>query len=140
MIRWSSTMDVGDFLQKLRLPQYERSFRDNRIDIRVLPKLTAEDLKDLGVTLVGDRRLLLEAIAALRESAAPAVGAGDDRTVLSTTPIESLGPPETAERRPLSVMFVDLIGSTALSSRLDPEDLREVSQLSGVRRYRDPAV
>jgi class 3 adenylate cyclase len=103
------------------------AFRDNRIDIRVLPKLTAEDLKDLGVTLVGDRRLLLEAIAALREPAAPAVGTGDDRTLLSTTPTENVGSPETtAERRPLSVMFCDLVGSTALSSRLDAEDLREV--------------
>jgi class 3 adenylate cyclase/tetratricopeptide (TPR) repeat protein len=119
-------MDVGDFLRKLELQQYEAAFRDNRIDIRVLPKLTAEDLKDLGVTFVGDRRLLLEAIAALREPAAPPVGAGDDRTLLSNAPIESLGPSETAERRPLSVMFCDLIGSTALSSRLDPEDLREV--------------
>ena len=120
-------MDVGDFLQKLGLRQYEVAFRDNRIDIRVLPKLTAEDLKDLGVTLVNDRRLLLEAIAALREPAAPAVGTGDERTLLSTTPTENVGSPETtAERRPLSVMFCDLVGSTALSSRLDAEDLREV--------------
>ncbi len=119
-------MDVGDFLRELGLQQYEAAFRDNRIDIRVLPKLTAEDLKDLGVTLVGDRRLLLEAIAALRDPAAPTVAAGDDRTLSSTTPIERFGPSETAERRPLSVMFCDLIGSTALSARLDPEDLREV--------------
>ena len=53
-------MDVGDFLRELGLQQYEAAFRDNRIDIRVLPKLTAEDLKDLGVTLVGDRRMLLK--------------------------------------------------------------------------------
>ena len=52
-------MDVGDFLRELGLQQYQAAFRDNRIDIRVLPKLTAEDLKDLGVTLVGDRRMLL---------------------------------------------------------------------------------
>ncbi len=68
-------MDVSDFLRKLELQQYEAAFRDNRIDIRVLPKLTAEDLKDLGVTMVGDRRLLLEAIAALREPAAFQAGA-----------------------------------------------------------------
>ena len=85
-------MDVGDFLRELGLQQYEAAFRDNRIDIRVLPKLTAEDLKDLGVTLVGDRRLLLEAIAALRDPAAPTVAAGDDRTLSSTTPIERFGP------------------------------------------------
>jgi hypothetical protein len=64
-------MDVGDFLRELGLQQYEAAFRDNRIDIRVLPKLTAEDLKDLGVTLIGDRRMLLDAIAALREPTAP---------------------------------------------------------------------
>ena len=71
-------MDVGAFLRELGLQQYEAAFRDNRIDIRVLPKLTAEDLKDLGATLVVDRRLLLEAIAALREPTVPAVHAGGD--------------------------------------------------------------
>ena len=64
-------MDVGDFLRELGLHQYEAAFRDNEIDIRVLPKLTAEDLKDLGVTMIGHRRLLLEAIAALRLEGAP---------------------------------------------------------------------
>ena len=59
-------MDVRDFLQKLGLLQYEAAFRDNGIDLRVLPKLTAEDLKDLGVNMIGHRRLLLDAIAALR--------------------------------------------------------------------------
>ena len=71
-------MDVGDFLRELGLQQYEAAFRDNRIDIRVLPKLTAEDLKDLGVTLIGDRRMLLDAIAALREPTAPGVKTGGD--------------------------------------------------------------
>ncbi len=105
------------------------------------PKLTAEDLKDLGVTLVGDRRMLLDAIAALREPTAPAVKAGGD--VLDAGLIRGTEAASTAEaeRRPLSVMFCDLIGSTALSSRLDPEDLREV-----IRTYQacvadhDPAV
>jgi hypothetical protein len=68
-------MDVGDFLRELGLQQYEMTFCANRIDIRVLPKLTAEDLKELGITTVGDRRLLLEAIAALR---GPAGKAGAD--------------------------------------------------------------
>src|SRR3984957_20399868 len=119
-------MDVGDFLRELGLQQYQAAFRDNRIDIRVLPKLTAEDLKDLGVTMVGDRRLLLDAIAALREPTAPAVKAGGD--VLDAGLIRGTEAAATAEaeRRPLSVMFCDLVGSTALSSRLDPEDLREV--------------
>jgi hypothetical protein len=71
-------MDVGEFLRELGLQQYEVAFRDNRIDIRVLQKLTAEDLKELGVTTVGDRRLLLDAIAALREQAAPTGTAGGD--------------------------------------------------------------
>jgi class 3 adenylate cyclase/tetratricopeptide (TPR) repeat protein len=115
-------MDVGDFLRELGLQQYEAAFRDNRIDIRVLPKLTAEDLKDLGVTMVGDRRLLLEAIAALREPTAPVIKVGADG-LDAFTQVSATG---EAERRPLSVMFCDLIGSTALSSRLDAEDLREV--------------
>ena len=63
-------MDVGDFLRELGLQQYEAAFRDNRIDIRVLPKLTAEDLKDLGVTLVGDRRVLLGLLATFDDQAA----------------------------------------------------------------------
>ncbi len=109
-------MDVADWLRTLGLERYETAFRDNRVDIRVLSKLTAEDLKDLGVTMVGDRRLMLEAIAALRLEDTP------------LRPTESLGSLDApvAERRPLSVMFCDLIGSTALSARLDPEDLREV--------------
>ena len=101
-------MDVGDFLRELGLQQYEAAFRDNRIDIRVLPKLTAEDLKDLGVTMVGDRRMLLDAIAALREPTAPAVKAGGD--VLDAGLIQGTEAASTAEaeRRPLSVMFCDL--------------------------------
>jgi class 3 adenylate cyclase/predicted ATPase len=110
-------MDVADWLRKLGLEQYEPAFRANEIDARVLPSLTAEDLKDLGITLVGHRRRLLDAIAALsnpppshslpRERGRVRVGAD-------------------AERRQLTVMFCDLVGSTALSARLDPEDLREV--------------
>jgi len=107
--------EVGAFLRKLGLQQYEAAFRDNRIDIRVLPKLTAEDLKDLGVTMVGDRRMLLDAIAALREPTEPAV-----KNVLDAGLIRGSEGTSTAqaERRPISVMFCDLAGSTALSSRL----------------------
>ncbi len=134
-------MDVRDFLLKLDLAQYEPAFRDNLIDSRVLPKLTADDLKDLGVTIVGHRRLLLEAIAALRElnpSSAPASDQDLGTTLAPSTEASSI---VEAERRPLSVMFCDLIGSTALSSRLDPEDLREShSHLPDVRRCNDPAV
>src|ERR1700735_647540 len=115
-------MDVADWLRALGLEQHEASFRENAVTAALLPNLTADDLKDLGVTLVGHRRQILDAIAELRIENAPA----HDPT-LPASPTGNLGSPETtAERRPLTVMFCDLIGSTALSSRLDPEDLREV--------------
>src|SRR5215469_10606868 len=110
-------MDIAAWLDGLGLGQYGQAFRDNEVDERVLPSLTAEDLKDLGVMLVGHRRRLLDAIAALSTSApavAATIGTGD------------AVPRSDAERRQLTVMFCDLVGSTALASRLDPEDLREV--------------
>src|SRR5437763_13137249 len=111
-------MDVGEWLRKLGLEQYEPAFRANEIDERILPSLTAEDLKDLGVTLVGHRRRLLDAIALL---AGLAPSAETPAAVeVATTPARD------AERRQLTVMFCDLVGSTALASGLDPEDLREV--------------
>src|ERR1700759_1779713 len=75
---WGAAMDVGGFLRELGLQQYEMAFRDNGVDDRVPPKLTPEDLKDLGVMMVGPRRLLLEAIAALREPTAPAETVGSE--------------------------------------------------------------
>src|SRR5713101_6065859 len=113
-------MDVGGWLRKLGLEQYEAAFRENKIDDTVLPSLTAEDLKDLGVGFVGDRRKLLDAIAAVRaEASAP--------TPLSDAPLATdKAAQDTAERRQVTVMFSDLVGSTALSARMDPEDLREV--------------
>src|SRR4051812_11786769 len=119
-------MDVGEFLRELGLQQYEMAFHDNGVDDRVLPKLTAEDLKDLGVTMVGHRRLLLEAIAALRVPTAPTGTAEGDTPDDAPKRGAQVFLTAEAERRPLSVMFCDLIGSTALSARLDPEDLREV--------------
>jgi class 3 adenylate cyclase len=110
-------MDVAAWLQDLGLERYVPAFRENEIDERVLPSLTAEDLKDLGVTLVGHRRRLLDAIAALGV-AAPAA-------TVTTAPRDAPAPAE-AERRQLTVMFCDLVGSTALSTRFDPEDLREL--------------
>src|SRR5215469_15396849 len=94
------------------MQQYEEAFRDNAIDAAVLPILTADDLKDLGVSLAGHRRKLLAAIAKLRSA-------------IDTAQEETAGAP-AAERRQLTVMFCSLVGSTELSSRLDPEDLREV--------------
>jgi class 3 adenylate cyclase/predicted ATPase len=109
-------LDIASWLHGLGLQQYERAFRDNAIDAAVLPQLTAEDLKDLGVDLVGHRRKLLAAIADLRR--ASEANAQPDARERSDASI--------AERRQLTVMFADLVGSTALSSQLDPEDLREV--------------
>jgi class 3 adenylate cyclase/predicted ATPase len=114
-------MDVGAWLRGLGLGQYEPAFRDNAVDAEVLRELTGDDLKELGVSLVGHRRRLLAAIAALREGTAPP-SAVSSRAEL-VPPVATA--PE-AERRQLTVMFVDLVGSTALSSRLDPEEMREV--------------
>jgi class 3 adenylate cyclase len=105
-------MDIAVWLRDLGLERYEAAFRDNEIDWEALPKLTAEDLKDLGVVLGGHRRKLLDAIAALHGKP----DAAAERA--SVVP--------AAERRQLTVMFCDLVGSTALSARLDPEDLREI--------------
>ena len=113
-------MDLGDWLRSLGLGQYEAAFRENAIDDTVLPNLTAEDLKDFGVGIVGHRRKLLDAIAALRTDASAKAPPLD---ALSATDITSK---DTAERRQVTVMFSDLVGSTALSARMDPEDLREI--------------
>jgi class 3 adenylate cyclase len=111
-------MDVGDWLRSIGLAQYEPMFRDHAIDSEVLSELSEGDLEKLGVRL-GHRKRLLKAIAALGFTAAP--------TAVSHS--ISRGPPssrDTAERRQLTVMFCDLVGSTALSARLDPEDMREI--------------
>jgi class 3 adenylate cyclase/predicted ATPase len=113
-------MDLGDWLRSLGLGQYEAAFRENVIDDTVLPNLTAEDLKDLGVDIVGHRRKLLDAIAALR---ADASAKAPPPHALPATDITAK---DSAERRQVTVMFSDLVGSTALSARMDPEDLREV--------------
>jgi len=127
-------IDVASWLQQLGLAQYEPAFRDNEVDGDVLPDLTAEDLIAIGVTAVGHRRKLLSAIAALG-AAAPAPTA----TSASAPPPAPV--PAQAERRQLTVMFCDLVGSTALSTGMDPEDLRDViasfqSRCSAaIRRY-----
>ena len=116
-------MDLRDWLRGLGLEQYEAAFRDNKIDERSLPRLTAGDLKELGVAALGHRRILVDAIAALHSNAGAKVAASD-ATARSTAPNAS--PEDRAERRQVTVMFSDLVGSTALSARMDPEDLREV--------------
>lgn len=112
----NTNVNVGDWLRSLGLEQYEPVFRDNEIDGVVLPKLTAEDLKELGVASIGHRRKMLFAIEGLSGSA-PAPDAIAERAVATKVPKNE------AERRQLTVMFCDLVGSTALSTRLDPEDM-----------------
>ena len=114
-------MDVTAWLRALGLERYDQAFRDNEIDEKVLSSLTAEDLKDLGVTLVGHRRRLLDAISVLRVVPAVRASATVETAETHDTPVQG-----EVERRQLTVMFCDLVGSTALSARLDPEDLREV--------------
>ena len=116
-------MDVVVWLRSLGLGKYEAIFRENDIDETVLPSLTHGNLKELGVASFGHRVKLLDAIAALRSDAsgkAPFV----DAATASSAP--SARPEDRAERRQVTVMFSDLVGSTALSGRMDPEDLREV--------------
>ena len=119
-------MDVGLWLRSLGLAQYEAAFRDNAIDGEVLPKLTVEDLKDLGVAVVGHRRKIMSAIEALN---APSAAAAEAQRA---PPAPTDARPDAAERRQLTVMFSDLVGSTALSAGLDPEDMRQV-----IRAYQD---
>jgi class 3 adenylate cyclase len=116
-------MDVIVWLRSLGLGKYEAAFRENEIDETVLPGLTAEDLKELGVAALGHRRKLLDAIAALRTDAIGKTPSADAATTSSTP---SASPEDRAERRQVTVMFSDLVGSTSLSARMDPEDLREV--------------
>jgi class 3 adenylate cyclase/tetratricopeptide (TPR) repeat protein len=119
-------MQVADWLGRIGLPQYAKAFIDHEIDAGVLQQLTAEDLKELGVSLLGHRRKLLTAIEGLRSHAEPSslARAGEERSSLEGMP--GISP----ERRHLTVLFCDLVGSTALAARLDPEDLRDV-----IRRF-----
>jgi class 3 adenylate cyclase len=110
-------MDVAAWLQRLGLERYVPAFRDNDVDGEVLTELTADDLISIGVTSVGHRRKLLAAIAALRTEVPATTVAVGSRDVPA---------PADAERRQLTVMFCDLVGSTPLSTRFDPEDLREI--------------
>jgi SAM domain (Sterile alpha motif)/Adenylate and Guanylate cyclase catalytic domain len=120
---WGRIMDLGDWLRSLGLEQYEAAFRENEINERVLPSLTQEDLKEIGVGPVGHRRMLLEAIAALRADGSAKAPSVD---TAPTSTASSASPEDRAERRQVTVMFSDLVGSTALSARMDPEDFREV--------------
>src|SRR5262249_10015919 len=113
-------MDLAGWWRSFGLERYETAFRENEIDDTVLPSLTADDLKDLGVGTVGHRRKLLDAIAALRPDASTKAPSPDALAVTDRPARDA------AERRQVTVMFSDLVGSTALSAHMDPEDLREV--------------
>ena len=105
---------IADWLKQLGMSEYVQCFAENKIDVSVLRHLTDQDLKDIGVPL-GHRRKMLAAIGELAGAApAAAVAAAEPK------------PQDAAERRQVTVMFSDLVGSTALSARMDPEDLREV--------------
>ena len=108
-------LDIDGWLRGIGLAQYAEMFRANDIDIELLGRLTNDDLKDLGVASFGHRKMLLEAIAEL---------AGAVPVSLQPALIEPKA--QDAERRQVTVMFSDLVGSTALSTRMDPEDLRDV--------------
>jgi class 3 adenylate cyclase len=114
---------IADWLEKLGMSEYAERFADNRIDFTVLPEPTDQDLKDLGVVL-GDRRKMLRAIADLGDTPAAAAPAPAPASALAPTAVPAVE--AVGERRQVTVMFSDLVGSTALSASMDPEDLREV--------------
>jgi predicted ATPase/class 3 adenylate cyclase len=111
-------MDLSVWLRDLGLERYAAAFAANDVDADILPQLTAEDLIALGITSVGHRRKLLEAIAGLQASDRADAAAAESAAVAAPT--------RDAERRQLTVLFCDLVGSTELSARLDPEDMRAV--------------
>ncbi len=126
--------DIREWLESLGLGKYAETFADNDVDFRVLPHLDRDDLKELGVSL-GHRKVILAAISELN--------AGDDtegRSEVATSPVEkgeelSASRDQKAERRQLTVMFCDLVGSTELSTRFDPEELQDV-----IRAYQEVAA
>jgi len=121
-----ATIDVGAWLRGLGLGEYEATFRENAIDDTVLPNVTAEDLKDLGVGIVGHRRKLLDAIAALR-TGADAKAPTPSSTPLPRAPVAAASTQEAAgERRHITVLFCDLVDSTGISAKLDAEEWRDL--------------
>ena len=114
--------DIAFWLEGLGLGQYAQVFIENGVELRHLPHLTDDDLKELGLPL-GPRRHLQAAIET-HSADQPSVPSAQEREA----------PPAEAERRQLTVMFCDLVGSTALSSRLDPEEMRDV-----LRMYQEAA-
>ena len=121
-------MDVVVWLRSLGLGKYEVLFRENDIDETVLPNLTAEDLKELGIASLGHCRKLLDAIAALCNEAS-VKGASVDVSPVRSSPATSTlvsAPKAIGERRHITVMFCDLVGSTSISAQLDAEEWRDL--------------
>ena len=112
--------EIADWLKTLGMSEYAERFAENAIDFSVLPDLTDQDLEKLGV-LLGHRRKLLRAIADLKD-----IKKSEPEVAVAATITAASRPQDSAERRQVTVMFSDLVGSTALSARMDPEDLREV--------------
>jgi class 3 adenylate cyclase len=121
-------MDVGEWLRGLGLGKYEDIFRANAIDADLLPRLTDAGLKDIGVSALGDRLRLLDAIAALVGVVPASIPSRSPKVAPPTSPELA------AERRPITVMFCDLVGSTSLAAKLDAEDWRNL-----VNAYLDEA-
>jgi SAM domain (Sterile alpha motif) len=111
-----ATNEISDWLDNLGMSEYAERFAENKIDVSVLRHLTDQDLKDIGVPL-GHRRRMLAAISEL---------VGTDKAVTRTIAVVEPKAQDTAERRQVTVLFSDLVGSTALAGRMDPEDLREI--------------
>jgi class 3 adenylate cyclase len=111
---------IADWLKTLGMSEYAERFAENAIDFSVLPDLTDQDLEKLGA-LLGHRRKLLRAIADLKD-----IKKSEPEVAVAATITTALRRQDSAERRQVTVMFSDLVGSTALSARIDPEDLREV--------------
>jgi class 3 adenylate cyclase/predicted ATPase len=126
---WGAAMELGGWLRGLGLEQYEANFRDNKLDAELLPRLTGDDLKEIGVSALGDRLRLLDALATLA-GAKPSA----DAAVSSSMPVPAKTLQVSAERRPITVMFCDLVGSTSLAAKLDAEDWRNL-----VNAYLDEA-
>ena len=125
-------MDLGGWLRNLGLERYEAAFRENEIDDTLLPNLTAEDLKDLGVGFVGHRRKLLDAIAALRADTEPKTAPAAPKS--ATQPTFATASEAAGERRYLTIMFCDLVDSTGIAAKLDAEEWRDL-----VNAYLDDA-
>ena len=111
-------MDTASWLHSLGLSEYEQAFRENAIELELLPQLTADDLKEIGVIPVGHRGKLLDAIAALRARALPSPDDARDARVQSPSPVDPIG-----ERRQVTVLFADLAGYTAWGQQLDAEEV-----------------